>query len=44
MIGFSHIRDFATLVNKSRICDEDGRAKASYYKIVNEKKGKGQER
>ncbi|MCI75552.1 GRAS family transcription factor, partial [Trifolium medium] len=24
MIGFSQIRDFATLVNKSRICDDDG--------------------
>ncbi|MCI72711.1 hypothetical protein A2U01_0093975, partial [Trifolium medium] len=28
------------LVNKSRICDKDGRAKANYYKAVNEKKGK----
>ncbi|MCI59113.1 GRAS family transcription factor, partial [Trifolium medium] len=26
LIGFSVIRDFPTLVNKSRICDEDGRA------------------
>ncbi|MCI91114.1 cellular nucleic acid-binding protein, partial [Trifolium medium] len=43
MIGFSQIRDFATLVNKGRICDEDGRANASYYKAVNDKKGKGQE-
>ncbi|MCI57997.1 cellular nucleic acid-binding protein, partial [Trifolium medium] len=40
MIGFSEIRDFATLVNKSRICDDDGRAKANYFKAVNEKKGK----
>ncbi|MCI77133.1 hypothetical protein A2U01_0098403, partial [Trifolium medium] len=39
MIGFSQIRDFATLVNKSRICDEDGRVKGNYYN-----KGKGQER
>ncbi|MCI53499.1 hypothetical protein A2U01_0074746, partial [Trifolium medium] len=31
-IGFAEIRDFATLVNKSRICDEDGRAKTNYYK------------
>ncbi|MCI60476.1 cellular nucleic acid-binding protein, partial [Trifolium medium] len=38
--GFSEIRDFATLVNKSRICDDDERAKASYFKAVNEKKGK----
>jgi len=44
MIGFSQIRDFATLVNKSRICDEDGRAKVNYYKAVNDRKGKGQER
>ncbi|MCI96518.1 hypothetical protein A2U01_0117818, partial [Trifolium medium] len=27
-------------VNKSRICDKDSRAKASYYKAANEKKGK----
>ncbi|MCI64580.1 cellular nucleic acid-binding protein, partial [Trifolium medium] len=44
MIGFSEIRDFATLVNKSRIFDDDGRAKTSYYKAVNDRKGKGQER
>ncbi|MCI53828.1 cellular nucleic acid-binding protein, partial [Trifolium medium] len=44
MIGFSEIRDFATLVNKSRIGDDDGRAKTSYYKAVNDRKGKGQER
>ncbi|MCI74670.1 cellular nucleic acid-binding protein, partial [Trifolium medium] len=44
MIGFSEIRDFETLVNKSRICDDDGRAKTSYYKAVNDRKGKGQER
>ncbi|MCI72623.1 hypothetical protein A2U01_0093886, partial [Trifolium medium] len=31
--------DFPTLVNKSRICDKDNRAKATYYKAVNEKKG-----
>ncbi|MCI71352.1 cellular nucleic acid-binding protein, partial [Trifolium medium] len=27
-----------------RICDEDGRAKVNYYKVVNDRKGKGQER
>ncbi|MCI22342.1 GRAS family transcription factor, partial [Trifolium medium] len=32
LIGFSEIRDFLILVNKSRICDEDGRAKSNYYK------------
>ncbi|MCI49257.1 GRAS family transcription factor, partial [Trifolium medium] len=40
LIGFSEIRNFPTLVNKSRICEKDSRAKASYYKAVNEKKGK----
>ncbi|MCI37187.1 GRAS family transcription factor, partial [Trifolium medium] len=40
LIGFSEICDFATLVNKSRICDVDGRAKASYFKAVNEKRRK----
>ncbi|MCI40055.1 hypothetical protein A2U01_0061287, partial [Trifolium medium] len=30
-------------VNKSRICDEDGRAKSNYYKAVNDKKRKGQD-
>ncbi|XP_045787522.1 uncharacterized protein LOC123882913 [Trifolium pratense] len=40
LIGFSEIRDFPTLVNKSRICDEDGKARANHYKMANEKKGK----
>ncbi|MCI46440.1 cellular nucleic acid-binding protein, partial [Trifolium medium] len=40
LIGFSEIRDFPTLVNKSRICDKDSRAKANYYKVANEKRGK----
>ncbi|MCI65870.1 cellular nucleic acid-binding protein, partial [Trifolium medium] len=44
MIGFSEIRNFATLVNKSRICDDDERAKTSYYKAVNDRKGKGPDR
>ncbi|MCI49294.1 hypothetical protein A2U01_0070538, partial [Trifolium medium] len=43
LIGFSEIRDFPTLVNKSRICDEDRRAKSNYYKVVNDKKRKGQD-
>ncbi|MCI44893.1 hypothetical protein A2U01_0066132, partial [Trifolium medium] len=30
--------------NKSRICDEDGRAKTNYYKAVNYNKRKGQDR
>ncbi|MCI57291.1 gag polyprotein-related, partial [Trifolium medium] len=29
LIEFSKIRDFATLVNKSRICDDDGKAKTN---------------
>ena len=44
LIGFSEIRNFATLVAKSRICDEDGKAKSSYYKAMTEKRGKGQDR
>ncbi|MCI50095.1 cellular nucleic acid-binding protein, partial [Trifolium medium] len=40
LIGFSEKRDFPTLVNKSRICDKDSRAKANYYKAANEKRGK----
>ncbi|MCI55909.1 cellular nucleic acid-binding protein, partial [Trifolium medium] len=40
LIGFNEIRDFPTLVNKSRICDKDGKAKANYYKAVNEKRAK----
>ncbi|GAU10942.1 hypothetical protein TSUD_426700, partial [Trifolium subterraneum] len=39
LIGFSEIRNFATLVVKSRICDEDGKAKSSYYKAMTEKRG-----
>ncbi|MCI58524.1 GRAS family transcription factor, partial [Trifolium medium] len=44
LIGFSEIRDFPTLVNKSIICDEDGRAKTNHYKAVNDNKRKGQDR
>ncbi|MCI29859.1 cellular nucleic acid-binding protein, partial [Trifolium medium] len=44
LIGFSEIRDFATLVNKSRICDEDGRAKTNYYKSMSDRKWKSQDR
>ncbi|MCI72627.1 hypothetical protein A2U01_0093890, partial [Trifolium medium] len=39
LIGFNEIRDFRTLVNKSRIYDKDGKAKANYYKAANEKRG-----
>ncbi|MCI61257.1 cellular nucleic acid-binding protein, partial [Trifolium medium] len=44
LIGFSEIRNFATLVAKSRICDEDGKAKSNFYKAMSDKKGKGQDR
>ncbi|MCI49737.1 hypothetical protein A2U01_0070981, partial [Trifolium medium] len=44
LIGFSEIRDFPTLVNKSRICDEDGKAKVNYYKAVSDNKRKGEDR
>ncbi|MCI50479.1 hypothetical protein A2U01_0071723, partial [Trifolium medium] len=40
LIDFNEIRDFPTLVNKSRICDKDGKAKANYYKAANEKREK----
>ncbi|MCI49767.1 cellular nucleic acid-binding protein, partial [Trifolium medium] len=43
-IGFLEIQDFATLVAKSRICDEDGNAKSNYYKAMSVKKGRGQDR
>ncbi|MCI48658.1 cellular nucleic acid-binding protein, partial [Trifolium medium] len=35
---------FATLVDKSRICDDDGKAKTSYYKALSDRRGKGQDR
>ncbi|MCI61796.1 hypothetical protein A2U01_0083053, partial [Trifolium medium] len=28
------------LVNKSRICDKDSKARANYYKVANEKTGR----
>ncbi|GAU49162.1 hypothetical protein TSUD_407090 [Trifolium subterraneum] len=34
IIGFAEIRNFTTLVAKARICDEDGKAKTSYYKAT----------
>ncbi|MCI66144.1 cellular nucleic acid-binding protein, partial [Trifolium medium] len=40
LIGFNEIRDFPTLVNKCRICDKDGNAKANYYKAANERRWK----
>ncbi|MCI98324.1 hypothetical protein A2U01_0119627, partial [Trifolium medium] len=29
---------------KSRICDEDGKTKTSYYKALSDRRGKGQDR
>ncbi|MCI76173.1 cellular nucleic acid-binding protein, partial [Trifolium medium] len=31
-------------MTKARICDEDGKAKSSYYKALNDRKGKGPDR
>jgi hypothetical protein len=39
-IGYQQIRDFSVLVSSCRIYEEDTRA---HYKIVNEKRGKGQQ-
>jgi len=39
-ICFHDIRDFHTLVHKCRMFDDAWKAKASYYKVVNDKKGK----
>jgi len=44
LIGFSEIRDFPTLMTKARICDEDSKAKTNYYKVLNDRKGKGLDR
>ncbi|GAU51606.1 hypothetical protein TSUD_414380 [Trifolium subterraneum] len=41
IIGFAEIRNFTTLVAKARICDEDGKAKSNYFKVV---RGKSQDR
>ncbi|GAU45527.1 hypothetical protein TSUD_400740 [Trifolium subterraneum] len=41
IIGFAEIRNFTTLVEKARICDEDGKAKSNYFKAV---RGKSQDR
>ena len=43
-VGFHRIRDFATLVNKCRMFDEASKAKPSFYKAVNEKKGMSNDR
>jgi hypothetical protein len=40
-VCFHEIHDFDTMVNKCSMFDEAGKAKASYYKEVNERKGKG---
>jgi len=40
-ICFHEIRDFDTLVHKCRMFDDAGKARMSYYKARNDKKGKG---
>jgi len=42
-ICFHEIRDFDTFVHKCRMFDDAGKAKLNYYKVVNDKKGKGME-
>jgi len=43
-IGYQEIHQFSMLVNKCRIYDEDSRARSTYYKSINDKKSKGQDR
>ncbi|PNY17171.1 GRAS family transcription factor [Trifolium pratense] len=38
LISLSEIRNFATMVNKSKICDEDGKAKSSHYNMINDQR------
>ena len=42
VVGYQQITRFAELVNKSRIYDKDRRESSSYYKNVNDRKGKRQ--
>jgi len=41
---FHELRDFDTLMNKCMIFDEAVKAKESFYKAVNEKKGRGKKK
>ncbi|MCI09380.1 GRAS family transcription factor, partial [Trifolium medium] len=43
-VGYQEIRNFATLVNKSRIYEEDSKASSSYYKARGDKTNSGQNR
>ena len=43
-VSILETHDFDTLVNKCRIFDDMGKAKANHFKAVNERKGKGQDR
>ncbi|XP_045802491.1 zinc finger CCHC domain-containing protein 9-like [Trifolium pratense] len=43
-IGYQELRQFATLVNKSRIYEEDNKAKSNHYKALSDKKNAGQNR
>ncbi|KAK2444363.1 cleavage and polyadenylation specificity factor subunit [Trifolium repens] len=44
LVSILEIRNFANLVNKSNICDLDGKAKTSYYKEMNDKKERSLDR
>ncbi|MCI46560.1 gag polyprotein-related, partial [Trifolium medium] len=43
-IGYPELRQFATLVNKSQIYEEDNKAKYSHYKAQSERRNAGQNR
>ncbi|PNX69143.1 cellular nucleic acid-binding protein, partial [Trifolium pratense] len=43
-VGYQEIRNFAALVNKSRIYEEDSKASSRYYKASSEKRHAGQNR
>ncbi|WJX17749.1 hypothetical protein P8452_07626 [Trifolium repens] len=44
LVGILEISNFANFVNKSNICDLDGKAKTIYYREVHDRKGKSQDR
>ncbi|MCI55957.1 cellular nucleic acid-binding protein, partial [Trifolium medium] len=41
-IGYQELRQFATLVNKSQIYEEDNKAKYSHYEAQSERRNAGQ--
>lgn len=44
LIGHQEIHQFLVLVNKCMIFDKDTKAISTRYKIINDRKGKGQDR